>query len=187
MQLSANKARRFNFDHNELWRHSICTGLVAKTFAPSVREDPDSAFTCGLLHDIGELICDVYFSSQYAEVLAYCKREQCHLVDAENAVLGTDHCHIGARVAGKWKLPDNIIAVIQNHHRPSESTPLPIIDLVHFGDVMSRNMGNTYEWNGKTPCLDEDVMARLGIDPRDIDAKITDIKKEFELGEFMLG
>ena len=187
MRLSTDKTHRFNFDHNELWHHSIGVGVMAKVFAASVKEDPDSAFTCGLLHDIGELICDVYFTGQYAGVMEYCRREQCRVIDAENAVLGCDHCIIGAKVAGKWGLPDNVISVIQNHHKPSRTSPSPIVDLVHLGDVMIRDVRDEHEWRRKTPDIGQDAMTRLGITHRDIEAKLPDIKKEMEICEFMQG
>jgi len=187
MQLSTDKKGRPNIDHQKLWYHSLGAGVVARTFAAYVREDPDTAFTAGLLHDIGKIIFDVYFTNEYARVVEHRDQEGCSLFDAENAVLGIDHCHIGARVANKWRLPDTIIAVIEHHHRPSQTTPSAMIDLVHFGDVMSRRLSIGDGGDGNIPDLDLAAMARLGIDPQDIETLLPEIKKHVELGKFVLG
>lgn len=186
MQLSSGKRGQSNFDHQALWQHSISVGIVAKSFSVNVRADPDTAFTGGLLHDIGKFIIDVYFPNEYAKVLEYCDQEQGLLMDAEEAILGTNHCIIGAKVARNWGLPDNIIEVIQHHHRPSLSASSPIIDLVHIGNVISHHLCIGYTGNGKIPDIDKAAIARLGMDFQEIEEKLPQIKKDIELGISML-
>lgn len=54
-------------NHSQFWRHSYAVGSVARRIAEghaaSLKQEPDIAFTAGLLHDIGSLILDQFFGS----------------------------------------------------------------------------------------------------------------------------
>ncbi|MDH5573621.1 MAG: HDOD domain-containing protein, partial [Gammaproteobacteria bacterium] len=94
-----------SFDRSSFWQHAIGTGICARVLASHSGLDQELAFTAGLLHDIGKLVMAAYFEYDFSRVLAYRDEHDCLLKDAEQAVLGFDHCHIGAHVAERWKLP----------------------------------------------------------------------------------
>ena len=41
------------FDFQAFWRHSLATAVAARLLAPHLRVNPETAFTAGLLHDLG--------------------------------------------------------------------------------------------------------------------------------------
>jgi HD-like signal output (HDOD) protein len=47
-------------------------------------------------------------------------REDDGTIDAERTAFGIDHCAIGYQFATRNGLPDNVVRVTLNHHRPKE-------------------------------------------------------------------
>jgi putative nucleotidyltransferase with HDIG domain len=104
------------FDFNAFWRHSIASAVCARVIAPHLQINPDTAFTAGLLHDLGTLVLATRFSSDYQRVLAWQREQDCTISVAELAVFGTDHAAIGAALAAHWKFPAQIQAAVAGHH-----------------------------------------------------------------------
>lgn len=87
-----------------LWLHSIATACSATVLARRCGESPDDAYTAGLLHEVGWLLG------------AAAGLEQPDV----------DHAALGARLLGRWNLPDRIVGAVNLHHaRPAGlTTPL---------------------------------------------------------------
>lgn len=88
--------------------HAIATGRIAKAICTGVGCDSSQAFVCGLLHDIGHVALRLLKGHPS---LATCSPAE---VAAVHDVV---HTTLGARMATKWKLPEEIIEGIRRHHR----------------------------------------------------------------------
>ena len=78
------------FDSYLLWQHSIGVATCARALAEqNGRIDPELAFTCGLLHDIGQILMYVVCPTHYTQVLERHQRDDAF---AEQAAL---HEHLG--------------------------------------------------------------------------------------------
>ena len=93
--------------------------------------NPDEVFTAGLIHDIGKIVLDRYFSSVFSKIFQQVLNEDLSFFEAENAVLGFTHNKLGGAILGKWKFPEVLVEVVERHNdielaRQSEST-LPLI------------------------------------------------------------
>lgn len=104
------------FDFKAFWRHSIASAVCARVIAPHLKVNPDSAFTAGLLHDLGTLVLATRFADDYQRVLAWQHEHDCMVSVAERAVFGTDHAAIGAALTAHWKFPEPIQAAVAGHH-----------------------------------------------------------------------
>lgn len=154
-------SRQEGFDRLAFWRHSIGTAVCAKVLAEHVGRNPETAFTAGLLHDIGKLVMDIYFTKEFNLVLNYCMQEDCTIVAAEREITGCDHSQVGYEVAKQWKFPLSIQQAIRDHHAPRDE---PLADLVHVADVLSHalEMGNSgYD---AVPALSHAAWERLGLE-----------------------
>ena len=149
----------FNLDHTGLWQHSIGTAIASRILARCILEDEETAFTMGLLHDIGKIVLDIHFTGAYAEVMACRDSEDCLLYEAEESVLGFNHCLVGGLIARHWKLPGNIIQAIEQHHTPS--VPLPSI--VCLADILCRGLDIGDGGDSLIPLLDPALLSSLGI------------------------
>ncbi len=103
-----------------LWEHSVAVGIGARELSQMLgMRGGEEAFLCGLLHDIGKLLLLRHDAKIYAEVNEGASEGQ--LLEREHAMYGYTHAQIGALVAKRWGLPEQISYVIYHHHQPSEA------------------------------------------------------------------
>ncbi|UTY57933.1 HDOD domain-containing protein [Massilia sp. erpn] len=124
------------FDHKAFWRHSIASAACAKVLARHMRFNQDYAFTAGLLHDIGRLVLVSSFPQRYEEVLAYRAEHDCHLLEAERAVLGIDHVEAGLALAEHWNFSDTMRLAIGGHHDPEAPGAGFLAAIIHVADAI---------------------------------------------------
>ena len=135
---SVNRIGRGQSDPRIFWRHSVAVALFARGLARYTGENPDSAFTAGLLHDMGRVVLEACFPGAYQEVFGWLQKNDRTLLEAELAVLGIDHARAGALLARKWGLPAAIADAIGRHHDPDGEAPAPLVDICHCADILAR-------------------------------------------------
>jgi putative nucleotidyltransferase with HDIG domain len=97
-----------------LWRHSVVTAFFAKEIARARRRNVETAFLCGLLHDVGKgVLC--------AELARHHGASESVPTAELAAALQANHLAAGEVLAGIWKLPAVIAETIRHHHAPSEA------------------------------------------------------------------
>jgi putative nucleotidyltransferase with HDIG domain len=142
------------FDFKTFWRHAVGAALCAQALAPEVRMDSDIAFTVGLLHDIGSIALACCFPDEYGEVLQHMRERDCSLIQAEQAILGTDHAIMGGRIAEHWNFSPVIAEAIEHHHAPAMHHGPGLVGLTHMADALSHALGlsgDEFEMVPETP------------------------------------
>lgn len=104
------------FDFAAFWRHATAGAVCARVLARHLRVNADTAFTTGLLHDLGTLVLVTRIPAEYAQVQAWQREHDCTAATAEQALFGTDHAAVGAALAAHWKFPPQIQAAVADHH-----------------------------------------------------------------------
>lgn len=101
-------------------QHSVATGMAMRVLAESSRaatlSSPDEAFVYGLLHDVGKIVFEQFFPTEFKLVAKAVQEDGAQWYEAERAVLGVDHAQMGARLAQNWKLPEDLVHAIGGHH-----------------------------------------------------------------------
>jgi len=94
-----------------IWHHSLAAALLARDLASACTEDPDEAFTAGLVHDIGKMAV----MAVYEELVA--ASEIAAVSDAVLApLLSQFHVEAGRMLAEEWDLPPATTEAIATHH-----------------------------------------------------------------------
>lgn len=155
-----------------LWLHSVAVALAAQKIAQrSSGAAQTTLFTAGLLHDIGKIVLNEHLADAYARVASRVIQEGISFPEAEAAELGYTHAELGARVAEKWQLPDEIVRSIRYHHTPSELDPAnPVVDAVHAADVICLLIGVGGGDDGQMYRADEAAIQRIGMNREAFDA-----------------
>jgi len=151
-----------------LWQHSAAVGAAARVLADAVKIDPDKTFTSGLLHDTGKMVLDIYFTEDYAPVLAYQKAAGCLLQEAETKVLGLDHSVVGGVVAERWKLPRPVIDAIAGHHSAFKPDCSLMAALIHLANYLVHRLKITDGDDSGVPDLQPEALLWLGLAPADL-------------------
>jgi putative nucleotidyltransferase with HDIG domain len=108
---------KYSEDASQLWRHTVTTAVIAAILAKRVRLVEATAFTAGLLHDIGKLIFISVEGVGYAEGRRTYGYSGPAAALAEESALGFSHAALGARLLARWGLPQNVCLAVAWHHR----------------------------------------------------------------------
>ncbi|MFQ6007522.1 MAG: HDOD domain-containing protein [Candidatus Zixiibacteriota bacterium] len=169
----------------EFWRHSLATAVCGRILAEKVKSrgvvDPDSAFSAGLLHDIGKMVILCFLPEEYTLF----KRER-HInrddpdYEIEQQVLGYNHAHIGGHLAAHWKLPARLGDAITFHHHPQlNDRDDPLVYLVHIANYLAQKTFCHQESSYLSRSLEPSVLEYMLISESDMDEYGEALRKEY--------
>jgi HD-like signal output (HDOD) protein len=98
-----------------VWRRSVMSAHVMRGLAPFCRVEPEQAFLIGLLHDIGNVIVLRIVCGE--ETIAHERID----LPAFEYLCRITHQEFGELVAEAWKLPEELVSLIRDHHTPPTS------------------------------------------------------------------
>lgn len=172
--------RHPSFDFHMFWRHSIGVAVCSKQIAHAANLNQNYAFVCGLLHDIGRLVLVTCFPRQYGDAIAKRTEMDCHMLEAEQLVLGIDHALVGRLVCENWKFPPLIQRAIANHHVPDTGDLGDMSSVVHVANAIVHALDLVNEQHALVPEISERAWNSLKLGPSDLYRIFRNTEKEFE-------
>ncbi|MEC5163673.1 putative nucleotidyltransferase with HDIG domain [Janthinobacterium sp. CG_S6] len=151
------------FDFPGFWRHSVATAVAAKALAPRLRQNAETAFTAGLLHDLGTLVLATRFPAQYEEALAWRRAHDCGTAEAERAVFGLDHAVVGGALAAHWKFPAAIQGAVASHHELLEQDVASLPLAIHVADILAHALDLSGQEDELVPAMSARVWRTLAL------------------------
>ena len=125
-----------------VWRHNLACALVAKQLIMTGSMEQDKAFTAGVMHDIGRLALAVMQPPEYAGLLGTHNGSACSILPSEREMFGLDHCEVGRRLIGDWKLPADFEAIVADHHSPRKTEhPWRLAELIKVSCRIADTVG----------------------------------------------
>lgn len=104
------------FDRVRFWRHSLEVAIAARTIAEKIDyRRLEEIFISGLLHDIGLLILESSFPTEFERIWKE-SRTRGNLTDLEEDAWGTNHARVGQFLFEQWQLPEEICQAVGCHH-----------------------------------------------------------------------
>jgi putative nucleotidyltransferase with HDIG domain len=100
----------------KVWRHSLVTAFIAEEAAGVAGFDRESAYTTGLLHNLGTLGLMSAYPDAYSQMLEVSNEFGYDLLKTERDLFEIDHCAAGAYLAQDWNFPDELAAALATHH-----------------------------------------------------------------------
>lgn len=152
------------FDYQRIFNHSVTVGAVAQLISKELKmKFSEEIFMNGILHDLGYLVLNKYFADTYMKVLGIFEKGR-NLLEAEKEVLDFTHAEIGAWLAEKWNLPEEVLETILYHHNPSSAKKhLKRVAVIHIADyIVSKGIFTAIKDNPGYP-LDISTLNVLGI------------------------
>ena len=141
--------------------HSLATAVAAHAVAGKAGLDAESAFTAGLLHDLGKIALAMWVTP--ADGLLKSRED-------EARVLGFDHGQTGGELARRWNLPLPLVGAIACHHLPCQG----LEDAVNVADALAHLLA------GETVEPDPEALARLRIAADGLPALAEAIRPDFD-------
>ena len=171
----------YTMEMNELWEHSLVTAMAVETVQshlPKLGATSNVAFTASLLHDIGKVVLGLTLSGhEISEIRDRIKRKQISSTQAEKEVIGVDHGEVGAALLQSWRLPEDIVEAVANHHRP-ELLPGPRLSaLTHIANSIAHYAHPSLGENFHDLHITDDVAGAFNIDETRLKKMTEDVRK----------
>ncbi len=127
----------YSLSKGGLFKHSLGTAVIAEKIAEITGENRFSAYSSGLLHDIGMLVLDQSLPDGVNIFYNNINKENQGLLKIENNLFDLDHCTAGYMLARKWELPDTICDAVLNHHDPKKTwLPTKLTYIINVADII---------------------------------------------------
>lgn len=155
-------------DPGDFCRHAICTALAAEVLAEtSERVDPQTAYTAGLVCDLGKLAIGHACASFFPALRAHCTNRACTWAQAEREILGYSHAEVGARLLRAWNFPDALVAAAEFCECPklAPAESLPLLAHLHGAKYVATSFGPGVSADGFLFELDTEFLLEWGFTP----------------------
>ena len=137
-----------------LSQHSFTTALLCLNMNRTLNIGfQGEEFTGGLIHDIGRLLLATCYSDCFSELDKLEFDEEIGVLAAEQALVETNHCEIGAWFVTKNALPEQLKSVVRFHHNPeqADANSRRFVALVAVCDHMANHLQRYEESRGYDP------------------------------------
>lgn len=169
----------YRLNERELWRHSVSTAVLSEKLALRFRKRRVlTAYTAGLLHDIGKTVLDLYAKIYLHIDLNQIRKSGIQFIEAERRALGIDHQELGQLIARSWNFPPEVTVAIGNHHFPQKAkTDQDMAAIVYIADRLVNGMQESREPRDAVDPETDPVFKALGVTSQiaeDLQAEISE-------------
>ena len=129
----------------EFFSYILSVAAASKRIATEIEfKSVEEAFVAGLLHDIGHLVIMTKYPDEMKKILKLISHGK-SLTDAEKEVLGLDHSEISSHIARNWKIPEEIVESIDNHHSYTCLDNKKLKNIVKLAVLLTRDSFTEYQ------------------------------------------
>jgi putative nucleotidyltransferase with HDIG domain len=125
----------------KVWMHSLVTALVAEEAARVTGIAADTAYTAGLLHNLGTLGLMSAYPEEYVRMLDVTAEFGFDLMQTERDLFDINHCLAGCYLAQAWDFPDELSAAIAVHHEVPVPGEASLDNVVKVSWRLSETLG----------------------------------------------
>ncbi|MDQ7093064.1 HDOD domain-containing protein [Desulfosporosinus sp. PR] len=172
----------YDIDQDGLWKHSMLTAMAAKRLCHYLNFPlGETAFTIGLLHDIGKLVIAIYVQEVNTYLLKKVQEAKFSYVELEEKVIGYNHATVGGFLAQNWNLPQDLVEGISFHHSPlSAPNYSELASIVHVANGLASQLNTGGGVDSFFNPIQEKVLDLLALKENDLERLMSDI------GEFLV-
>lgn len=123
------------------WQHSIATAVIAEQIAISCGMFTGTAFTAGIMHDVGRLGLLAAYPKQYEQLVRESSEQCIDILEFEREKFGVHHAEAGLLLAQRWGLPPEYHIIAGRHHDRCEGSEVDLLRIVHVACRMAQVLG----------------------------------------------
>jgi HD-like signal output (HDOD) protein len=180
-------------EYKEFWRHCLTGAYLNQAVATLVEGMPAEAesqqlFMAGLMHDIGILVLDQFFSDTFADIARTAIAEEVSYLQAEEKVLGPEsHPAVGGALLEHWRFDPTVVAAVRYHHAPLKA-PLKHRLAVSITAMTEHTLCNSRigSLEGTMPEPPEEINDVLGLTPEAQEKLLRRVETDVARAELIL-
>lgn len=121
------------------WDYSLNVARVSRSLAGLVRQNQQAAFTCGLIHAIGELAMHLAMPDATALLSEKFDPLDMRRALAERNTFGYCYATVGAGYARAWHFPQPMVDALEHQYAPFENHVYePLAGVIHLASWRAR-------------------------------------------------
>ncbi|MCP4151467.1 MAG: HDOD domain-containing protein [bacterium] len=137
------------FSITTFWEHSLATAYFTNIIKNKFDlPHNENYYIAGLLHDIGKLVVYQFFPKRFTLIVKKQINEKKSDIEAEEEVLGINHCDIGGFLAKKWNFNEEIVDTIKMHHTSNTSQSL-FVAVIQISNLFAKAAGLCFPWDNR--------------------------------------
>ncbi len=142
------------------------------------------AYTAGLLHDIGKVVLDQHISDRLPFFFRSLGDQKQSIIQAEEKVLGFNHCRAGVILAEKWDFSDALTEVIRCHHTPEDAKAhSQLVDIVYLADRVMENFFTGFDIDNIDALHLESIIKKMDLNGASLARCIDDLPLDILIQE----
>ena len=123
----------------QFWNYSLDVAKVSRSLAGVVRQNQQAAFTCGLIHAVGELAMHQAMPEEMALLNKKMPTLDLSRSKAEIKAQGYCYAQVGAGYARKWQFPQPIVDALEHQCEPFQKNVYePLAGVIHLATWRAR-------------------------------------------------
>ncbi|WP_035057463.1 HDOD domain-containing protein [Andreprevotia chitinilytica] len=111
------------FDRKGFWQRSFKVASTAKHLARLARFNPEMAFVCGMIHNIGEMMIHIVAPEIAVKIDRYVESGGNRILLEDNNI-GFDYVMVGEELTRRWNFPDEIQSAVKYQNNPQDQPTL---------------------------------------------------------------
>jgi HD-like signal output (HDOD) protein len=147
------------------WDYSLNVARVSRSLAGLVRQNQQAAFTCGLIHAIGELAMHLGMPEDMARLDAEVTPLDLRRAGLERRDFDYCYASVGAGYARLWQFPQPLIDALEYQYAPFDNNVYePLAGVIHLAAWRARGKEANLSERGLAVTFPGSVGVALGLD-----------------------
>ena len=149
----------------QFWEYSHNVARVSRSLAGLVRQNQQAAFTCGLIHAVGELAMHLAMPELIATMNQDVGPLDLKRAKTERRQLGYCYASVSAGYARLWNFPQTMIDALEHQYAPFENNVYePMAGVIHLASWRARGKEAGLTERGLAVTFPGEVGVALGLD-----------------------
>lgn len=149
----------------KFWDYSHDVARVSRSLAGLVRQNQQAAFTCGMIHAIGELAMHLALPDAMSLLDADVPPLDLRRAKAERRLLGYSYANVSAGYASRWQYPQTLIDALEHQYAPFENHVYePLAAVIHLATWRARGKEAKLTQRELAVSFPDDVGVALSLD-----------------------
>lgn len=109
-------------DKKQFWRTSFGVANICKLIGRMSKLNPETAFTCGMLHNVGDMLLFLAHQDKMSRIDALAE-SGANKAELQQNQFGYDYTIVGAELAKRWNFPEEVSNAIRYQWEPEKAEP----------------------------------------------------------------